>query len=91
MNLWFRPLDLERESQTYYEARREAWITVHGEDTPFDGESFRHTPVVVAVGRPASAENILIAAHSYDADDRPLSTYEYKDIRFLKIYGVWKP
>lgn len=40
MNLWFRPLDLERESQTYYEARREAWITVHGEDTPFDGESF---------------------------------------------------
>ncbi len=57
----------------------------------FDGESFRHTPVVVAVGRPASAENILIAAHSYDADDRPLSTYEYKDIRFLKIYGVWKP
>ena len=50
-----------------------------------------HTPVVVAVGRPASAENILIAAHSYDADDRPLSTYEYKDIRFLKIYGVWKP
>ena len=40
VNLWFRPLDLERESQTYYEARREAWITVHGEDTPFDGESF---------------------------------------------------
>ena len=34
VNLWFRPLDLERESQTYYEARREAWITVHGEDTP---------------------------------------------------------
>ena len=40
VNLWFRPLNLERESQTYYEARREAWITVHGEDTPFDGESF---------------------------------------------------
>ena len=40
VNLWFRPLDLERESQTYYEARREAWITVHGEDTPFNGESF---------------------------------------------------
>ena len=57
----------------------------------FDGESFRHTPVVVAQGPPASSENILIAAHTYDADHRPLSTYEYKDIRFLKIYGVWKP
>ena len=31
---------LGQESQTYYEARREAWITVHGEDTPLMGESF---------------------------------------------------
>ena len=57
----------------------------------FDGENFRHTPVVVSVGWPVTPENVLVAAHSYDADDRPLSTYEYKDIRFLKIYGVWKP
>lgn len=57
----------------------------------FDGENFRHTPVVVSVGCRVTPENVLVAAHSYDADDRPLSTYEYKDIRFLKIYGVWKP
>ena len=48
MNLWFRPLDLRQESQTYYEARREAWITVHGEDTPFDGESFFRMPAFTA-------------------------------------------
>ena len=34
---------------------------------------------------------VLVAAHSYDADNRPLSTYSYQDIRFLKIFGVWHP
>ena len=40
MNLWFRPMDMERESQTYYQAREESWYTVHGAGHPFDGESF---------------------------------------------------
>ena len=57
----------------------------------FDGETFRHSPVVVSVGNPVTPENVLIAAHSYDADDRPLSTYDYREIRFLKIFGVWRP
>ena len=57
----------------------------------FDGENFRHTPVVVSVGWPVTPENVLVAAHSYDADNRPLSTYSYQDIRFLKIFGVWHP
>ena len=57
----------------------------------FDGENFRHTPVVVSVGWPVMPENVLVAAHSYDADNRPLSTYSYQDIRFLKIFGVWHP
>ena len=57
----------------------------------FDGEIFRHTPVVVSVGWPVTPENVLVAAHSYDADNRPLSTYSYQDIRFLKIFGVWHP
>ena len=34
---------------------------------------------------------VLVAAHSYDADNRPLSTYSYQDIRFLKVFGVWHP
>ena len=57
----------------------------------FKGESFQHTPIVVAVGRPATPENVLVAAHSYDADNRPLSTYEYRAIRMLHIIGVVKP
>lgn len=56
----------------------------------FKGEGFQHSPIVVSVGQYPAPDNILIAAHSYDADNRPLSTYEYRDIRFLHITGtVW--
>lgn len=57
----------------------------------FKGETFQHSPVVVSVGHPAAPENVLIAAHSYDADYRPLSTYEYRKIRMLHISGVIRP
>ena len=36
---------------------------------------FAHNPVIVAAGSPPSLENILVAAHTEDADYRPLSTY----------------
>jgi probable phosphoglycerate mutase len=39
-NLWFRPLDMEREGQFYYDAREEAWLTIHGSMLHFDGEGF---------------------------------------------------
>lgn len=58
----------------------------------FKGEVFSHTPIVVAVGSPPMPENILLAAHSYDADFRPLNSYIYQEIRYLHIlgsYGQW--
>ena len=54
----------------------------------FAGETFQHSPVVVSVGEQPSPENVLLAAHSYDADNRPLRTYEYQKIRFLHITGI---
>ena len=57
----------------------------------FDGVRWAHSPVVVAVGEPRSYENVLLAAHSYDADYRPLSTYSFALVRFLHIFGVYKP
>ncbi len=57
----------------------------------FKGEEFQHTPVVVSVGARPTLDNVLVAAHSYDADDRPLSTYEFRNIRFLHITGVTRP
>lgn len=49
---------------------------------------FAHNPVIVAVGSPPAPDNILVAAHSEDADCRPLSTYPIQAVRFLHITGV---
>lgn len=40
VNLWYRPLDFERESEVYYQYRKEAWVTIHGSLLHFDGEGF---------------------------------------------------
>ena len=56
------------------------------------GEEFAHTPVVVSVGFPPALDNILVAAHSNDADNRPLSSYEkVLEMRFLHILGAVLP
>lgn len=57
----------------------------------FDGESFSHSPVVVSVGKSPSVSNILVAAHTYDADNRPLDSYAFVRKRFLHIthVNVW--
>lgn len=58
----------------------------------FDGKSWNHSPVVVELlHRPArNPADILIAAHSYDSDNRPLNTYDYAGIRFMHFIGVRK-
>ncbi len=56
----------------------------------FSRDEFGHTPVVVEVGSPATLENVLVAAHSQDSDFRPLSTYEFQEIRFIHILGSRK-
>ena len=59
----------------------------------FDGEGWNHSPVVVRLlHQPAlQPADVLIAAHSYDADNRPLSSYDYRAVRFLHFIGVRKP
>lgn len=53
----------------------------------FDGRAYQHSPVVVEVGEKHSAGDILLAAHSDDADYRPLDTYSYALLRPLHIKG----
>lgn len=53
----------------------------------FRPDVWSHTPVIVAVGNPRTLENTLVAAHSYDADYRPLSTYTVREYRFLHVLG----
>lgn len=47
---------------------------------------FYHSPIVVGVDN----QDIYVAAHTFDAFMRPLSTYFYDQIRFLHIEGVRK-
>lgn len=51
----------------------------------FDGFSYSHSLFVVNVYMP---DNILIATHSDDSDNRPLNTYSYKSARLLHIAGA---
>ena len=54
----------------------------------FDGKTFSHTPVVVYADHPRSTETVLLAAHSADSDNRPLSSYDYERLRCLHITAV---
>lgn len=58
----------------------------------FDGENFTHTMIVTGI-RPfyRGDRRILISAHSYDARNRPLSTYDYEKARVIHIIGVGEP
>ncbi len=49
-----------------------------------NSEGFYHTVIITRI----NGDEILIAAHSNDALDRNLNTYEYDDIRFLHIEGI---
>ena len=49
-------------------------------------DDFYHTPIVIGF----SGNVPLLAAHSYDALDRPLTSYRYQKLRCLHILGVRK-
>ena len=48
-----------------------------------ESEKYYHTLVVTAV-----SPGILVSAHTFDALDRPLSSYNFFKTRFLRIDGV---
>ena len=52
-----------------------------------EGTRFDHSPVVVDAGN-NTPSGILVAANSYDANCRPLSTYNYVDMRPIHIVDV---
>lgn len=50
-------------------------------------DKFDHTPVVTNAGL-HTPETILVAAHSTDSKNRPLASYNYKELRPLHIITV---
>lgn len=57
----------------------------------FDGLVFGHSPIIVSVGDQPAPSNILIAAHTFNADYYPLNNFSYVRLRFLHIthVNVW--
>jgi hypothetical protein len=57
----------------------------------FNGKTYQHTPFITDVKRDQSGEitygGIKICAHSYDSLDRPLDSYQWRGIRFIRILG----
>lgn len=54
----------------------------------FDGASFAHSLLIVAVGETPAPGNILLTTHTFDADNRPLATYQYAAYRLIQILGA---
>ncbi|MBQ7975709.1 MAG: amidase domain-containing protein [Clostridia bacterium] len=51
----------------------------------FNGDGrFDHTPVITDVGD-YTPDTVLLAAHTNDSVNRPLSDYDYDDVRFLHM------
>jgi hypothetical protein len=56
-----------------------------------DKSDYQHTPIIVSIGKPLGLDSILVAAHSYDSDYRPLNTYKnVQAMRFIHIDGYRK-
>lgn len=54
----------------------------------FRDNIFSHTPIVVETGVFPSLDNILVAAHTYDLDYKPIKAYSFEKFRCLHIIGV---
>lgn len=53
-----------------------------------DKNIFNHSPVIIGYGKPPSTDNLLVASHTYDADDYPVKGFEPVYYRYLHIIGV---
>lgn len=51
-----------------------------------EGKGWHHNLLVLQTGM--SYDEVLIATHTYDAYNRPLSSYSFSMIRFLHIEGI---
>lgn len=53
----------------------------------FDGEKFAHSLLITQTGLVPALWNIRVSTHTFDADNRLLSSYFFEKIRFIHIEG----
>ena len=54
----------------------------------FTGEKFEHSLLIVKIENKNDLSGIKIATHTFDAFEKPVSQYNFKEIRFVHIEGV---
>ena len=54
----------------------------------FDGEQFGHTLVIVKIENKFTLKGIKIASHTLDSFDKPISEYNFQEIRWIHIEKV---
>lgn len=54
----------------------------------FDGVNFTHTLLIVNTKEILTLDNIYTASHTYDSYNRRISSYTFKDIRFIHIEKI---
>lgn len=54
----------------------------------FNGKVYAHSLLITDSGPEPAIWNIQIAAHTYDAYQRPLNSYSFQKLRFIHILGV---
>lgn len=54
----------------------------------FDGKKFSHSLVITKILNNKNLDNIFTSSHTDDSLDRMVSSYNFKNIRFIKIDGV---
>ena len=55
----------------------------------FNGNTFAHSLIVVKINYPISLDNIFIATHTYDAWEKTVASYGFREIRFVHIDDVY--
>ena len=51
----------------------------------FDENVFHHTALITKIDNLNNIKNVFITCHTYNAKDKSISLYNYKNIRFLKM------
>ena len=54
----------------------------------FDADNYGHSLLVVSAGKMTRLRDIKVATHTMDADNRPLSSYTFSEMRCIHIEGV---
>ncbi len=59
-NLWYQPLDMDREWEFYYQCRKEAWLTIHGSLDNFNGDGFTADAAAQAKASPDAIWQVML-------------------------------